>query len=489
MFEHIATPKPLKRLGRTTYVVVSSGGETAHLRETVLHEIPTGNRPIFVLNGREVRLRPIQLKTRSLFTPSGLPIGEVANLPADLLAIDTAIAQMALSQEPTSPYRGAVLSLLRDAFNNQLLHFEAEPGWMRFLLGDDGQLRPGEVAISADDARRLLQKVFQNGRLLKEQIVRRIAEEMSAVNQALFSLLLAQLEDVDTRTSDIPLRYAALLDGAEVFFLRYPNASATSAEVKKLRVYFGAPSNAIFMRPDELVARHQGDCDGDRGFIVIMDAAGPSRPLHWRDIARSARKSTLADFMRQEPAPNDDPLRVAHDASIRGQYIGLLTYSCIWSLGYAAMKVAKAWGYDDPQDVWPEVLGFSTPFIEGVMDARKGQDGPPLAEHILAAFAGQLSISSLIQALPVCDEGEVSDKKFTKAQLKRLEELLRLLSHGEDTFVLQEPSLYPNKTVLAGVIRRARGAFAEELLSCIPEEFDWARATFDQLVGRMPRPK
>jgi len=437
------SPRPLIRLGRTTYTLVSGPAGQLDLTDTVLHQLACpGECPVLHIRGRRIAIPPLpRLQPRTLFSASGAPMGTAVSLPPDLAALDSCISVDIAGSEVSELHYREVLRQLARLLEEELVHFPMDPGLMRFCIGDDGQLGENEVGISVRDARRLFVDILRGNGPLKDPLLYRIEQMESIKHRVLLKLMLAQIEDCATPVRDVPLRYGRLLDGAEVFALRYPvHASRTSAMKKRLRVYLHTPVNGMFFPPEALIKHHQGDCDGDRGFIAVLGfGETPPAPLRWKPALWDMADPSPVEALMSQPLPETpDPVVASKEAAVRGDYIGLLTCS-IWILGYAAAYHHQELGYLSPEDVWPEVLDFATPLIEGVMDARKGYNGPVLADLVLQTFSGRLDVNSLCATLPVCAPEENTDKKFKPEQLERFRHLLMVISGGTGVVRLGNP--------------------------------------------------
>lgn len=455
MIKHVK-PTALRRIDRSTLVKVcdENGKPDPSLENTVLHQLLHPKEiPQIDLDGHTITIMESpKIWVRPVYDEQGACLGHFANLPGSLHVIDTTISLYLRGRPvPVNFYKDIVATSFQKVLEDKVVHHAVSPGLMRFCLGDDGQLSTDEVGISLYDARKLVLEIFKdaNSPVSKAMEARILTGSVKGARspqyqQVLASLSIAALENKSATTKDVPPQVAIQLDGMQVFALRYPNASPTSAKLKTLRIYGMTPENAMFFPVKDLVEHHQGDCDGDRGFIVVTGVeVKPPKPLKWR-LRPIFTNSYLSTEFLENLTEETEPLQAIIDASQRGQWIGLLTYNCIWLLGYAAANHYTELGFKTPQDAWPAVLGCATPLIEGVMDARKGKgagylnNNQSMAALVCAIFGGMEDIS-LTSELPKCEPGEVDDKKFTPEKLEFLNKLLSIIAGLKNTAQLRNP--------------------------------------------------
>lgn len=226
------------------------------------------------------------------------------------------------------------------------------------------------------------------------------------------------------------------VDGLVVELLRYPSISPTGCSARICRVVENLPP-AICVGFSSFAETHQGDGDGDLGFVfAVKDQllfSADNRGQRWypalgpggsgmkvRDLA-APRKASLSSFAGQ---------------LVRGRWIGLLTYFS-WELNILASLNSRILGMS-PRQAFMSAQECATPLTEGVMDARKDASGADSANRVCdtlqAVMAGKLPIGRLITVLREVmprekDENGVEYpgqvQRFSEAQLSFFENLLK----------------------------------------------------------------
>jgi hypothetical protein len=468
----VQQPRLLERIGNVFTVRVDT-----NLTGTVLHQVSNPEeQPVFRLLGSRIQipdLRVFYMPERVLWGTTGTI--RVVDIPDPLRILDAVIGDVKNGR--MSAFRAdALLSYISRMLQVEVSHAQVTaPGIMGFTMGADSQLSSREIGISSKTAVRLLKTIATLHWDWVEWLVSQTLEPM-ATKLHLVAAALASSQEVSRE--DLGEAILAL-DGISVMAVRYPNASSSSYEEKTLRIYKRAPSDSIFIPLEDLEIRHQGDCDGDRmGLHLTRSFRKAPNPLTWSRTYRSGKGIDLDSLTISEEKSS---LQLMENFSERGRWVGLLTYD-FWLLVYSLAPHARSMGLS-AGELCQTCLDLFTPLIEGVMNARKGTgsgqvDGESLAQAVCDLFAGRRGLD-VLNLLPVKEDGEVDEEKFSREQIRWLHHALNLIAVNGRVNVSSTACTDPVKVAFSARFRKLAAKF---LIGRIPESADFYTRVINSLL-------
>jgi hypothetical protein len=471
----VQQPRLLERVGNVFTVRVDTD-----MTGTVLHQVShPGEQPVFRLLGSRIKvpdLRAFYMPERVLWNANGIRgTIRVVDLPEPLRIIDAVIGDA--KNGKSSAFRAdSMLPYISRALQVEVSHTQVNaPGIMGFAMGADGQLSSREVAISSRMAVRLLRVISTLHWDWVEWLVSHTPEPTATSLQMVAAALASSREVSKEELGEAILAF----DGVSVMAVRYPNASSTSYEEKTLRMYKRSPADCIFIPLEDLEIRHQGDCDGDRiGLHLTRNFRKVPNPLVWGRTYRTGKGIDLDSLALSE---EKSPLQLMENFSERGRWVGLLTYN-FWLLVYSLAPHASSMGLS-AGELCQRCLDLFTPLIEGVMNARKGTGsgqvgGESLAQAVCDLFAGRRGLD-VLNLLPVKEDGEVDEEKFSKEQIRWLYQALSLIAVNGKVNVSNATCTDPVKVAFSARFRKIATKF---LIGRIPESADFYTRVINSLL-------